>query len=624
MGATIRQLFEPLQHGLVHSTADSIGFAGSSIVFEPDDWSVQRIAGVAERDYFYEECDLRQPLDIPIRDSRDATGEWIAIAASSKQRVAHLLFTDVHGYGTLFYSLVPGVGLVFAETFQGVIGALTSHGVDASVDWTNYIAALASNDQHLQGAFSTHTMASEVRLLGRDQALLVTPESANLINRSLLGGSLAEEDFSTALTRGIEHATTLIAKLSRQGMLNTLHLTGGVDSRLCLALIAAAGVSERFQARTVDPRTWKHPSTHAGIEHDVRIANELRQSFGMEWAPPNTHARISVSFEESIALKQTYRSSFLYDLNGGNQHGMASHRVAAVRGGGGELLRATHGSQRLSQQFTAARASAPDLEPANWRASRIARTSQVAPGIERHLKAAVRNSYRRVRSDAPLEGFEQHYLNYRNRSHFGHVRSSLMGNELAVHLLSNPWLLRAAQLTPIDSRATGNVVSEIFQRTAPALLDFPFESDAWTNRLSRNTMSIPAQGWQDSFDASNHQTRSDFFLAGHEHGARNAAWEFNGRAESIRAIKRNSRLLEVAAPDGLRKALMGHHQRLLEQVEEGGYPAAKALAASASAVDAIAPYRVSNFCAELGGEPPNSRWSANASRVGTERALWLS
>lgn len=270
----------------------------------------------------------------------------------------------------------------------------------------------------------------------------------------------------------------------------------------------------------------------------------------------------------------------------------------------------------MSQQFTASRESEPDLKPAAWRAHRVSRSSKATSRLEKHVKAAVRNSYRSVRGDSPLEGFEQHYLNYRNRSHFGHVRSSLMGNELAVHLLSNPWLLRAAQLTPIDSRAAGGVVSEIFQRTVPTLLDLPFESDIWTTRLSRAHPSIGSESWQASFDESRKPVRRDSFLAGHEHGSRNKDWEFSAKDETARTIDRNFRLLEESAPAELSEPLIEQHHEISEHIESGNHPSGKALAASTSALDAIIPRNYSNFCVELGGNPPQSQWSANAARIG--------
>lgn len=620
----MRQLFSPLHHGFVHSTGDRLEPSRPAPSFEPDEWTVRHIAGISEQDLSYEELELGQLQNSPLKDTRDAMGEWIAVAASSAAPSSYLLFTDVHGYGTLFYCVIPGQGVVFAETYQGVLGALESRGVDRTVNWTNYVAALTTRDQHFEGAFSTHSMASEVRLLSREQALLVTTDQAQLVPRSTLGGSLAEDDFSTALDAGINHVTGLLTRLSEQGMLNTLHLSGGVDSRLCLALAAAAGVTDRFQVRTADPRAWRHPSTLDGIVKDVEIANEIRKRFGMQWAPSYPHAKISVSFDESVALKQTYRSSFLYSLAGSNSHGMAHHRVAAVRGGGGELLRATHGSQRLDRDYAEARENQPELEPDVWRARRVSRASLATPDLVRHVRTAARNSYRGIPADSPLIGFERHYLNYRNRSHFGHARSSLMGNELAVHILSNPWLLRAAQLTPVSSRIEGHVVSEIFRRTAPQLLDLPFESDTWTARLTHGATTAPASSWEASFDAVA-RIQDDHFLPGHEHGARNRSWDFSAKSATANMIADNFHLLEESAPQELRDMLIEQHVKLSGELEARRFPASKVLAATSSAAETVSPKRASVLVTELGGsEDAHTPWLANAARVGAPSSIWVS
>ncbi|WP_443352674.1 hypothetical protein [Brachybacterium tyrofermentans] len=620
----MRQLFSPLHHGFIHCTSDRIEPGGRTPNIEPEEWTVRHIAGVAEQDLSYEECELGQLQNSPLKDSRDAMGEWIAVAASSAANSSYLLFSDVHGYGTLFYSFIPGQGVVFAETYQGVLGALESRGADRTVNWTNYVAALTARDQHFEGAFSTHSMASEVRLLSREQALLVTADQIQLVARSALGGSLAEDDFSTALDAGITYVTGLLTRLSEQGMLNTLHLSGGVDSRLCLALAAAAGVTDRFQIRTADPRTWRHPSTLDGIVKDVEIANEIRTRFGMRWAPTYPHTKISVSFDESVALKQTYRSSFLYSLAGSNSHGMALQRIAAIRGGGGELLRATHGSQRLDRDYADARASNPDLEPDAWRARRVSRASLAIPELIRYVRTAARNSYRGIPSDSPLIGFERHYLNYRNRSHFGHARTSLMGNELAVHILSNPWLLRAAQLTPVSSRIEGHVVSEIFRRTAPQLLDLPFESDIWTARLTHGATSIPASSWETSIDAIA-RTEDDQFLPGHEHGDRNTSWDFSSKSATANMIANNFHLLEESAPQELRDVLIEQHVKLSGELEARRFPASKVLAATSAAAEAVSPKRVSVLMVELGdSEGTHTPWVANAARVGAPSSIWIS
>lgn len=618
----MRQLFSPLNHGIVHCTANQIEAARPTPELRPKEWTVHHIAGIAEQGLTHETCDLGQIKQLPLTETRDATGEWIAAAASNAAPASYLLFTDVHGYGTLFYSFLPGCGVVFAETFQGVVGALDRLKVPRTINWTTYLTALTTRDHHFEGAFNSQSLASEVRLLGREQALLVTPKEASLIPRKALGGSLVEEDFSTALDAGINHATALLERVSRQGMLNTLHLSGGVDSRLCLALAAAAGVTDRYRVRTADPRTWPHPATREGIVKDVRIANELRTRLGMQWAPSYPHARIAVSFRESLTLKQTYRSSFLYSLAGSNTMSMAHQTVAAVRGGGGELLRATHGGQRLDRDFKEAREQNRALEPAVWRARRVSRSSAAIPDLIRHIRSAAKTSYKGISAESALPGFERHYLNYRNRSHFGHARTSLQGNELPIHVLSNPWLLRAAQLTPVPSRLQGTVVSELFRRTAPELLDLPFESDIWTARLTDKVSAVPESSWEASFDATDNAKRS-YFLEGYAHGERHAASSFDVKRETKRLILDNFRTLEEVAPIELQSALVEQHAELLIALEAKRFPTAKVLAATSFATDTVTASRVSVLAVELGdANAVHTPWAGNAARVGNPCSIW--
>ena len=51
-----------------------------------------------------------------------------------------------------------------------------------------------------------------------------------------------------------------------------------------MAMLVGAGVQNKFEVRSVNPRTWGVKSARAGLEKDLLLADTIRRRYRMRWA----------------------------------------------------------------------------------------------------------------------------------------------------------------------------------------------------------------------------------------------------------------------------------------------------------------------------------------------------
>lgn len=524
----------------------------------------------------------------------DSMGEWIAVGATvdsgSQEYVA---FADAFGYGSIFYANVGKHRFVISDTFHGVAAALLEAGCTPTLNFANYLASLTSPLTYFQNSFSEQTMIEEINLLRPDQYIHISAlTGVTFRSRSSLGSAGSLTDYDAAIGAGIELAQNVFKEISSQDSSNQrITLSGGVDSRIVLALLASSGEHKKYSVFSVDPRNWHNPNTRATIECDIQLADLIRREHKMSWWTPGERDAVAVDFSESLAAYQSHRSNLSYSFRPVEMLTFQRLLTTTLRGGGGEILSSTAGGLRLDSLY---RESSPEIDPSEWFSRHMTKSSRLTPVYKALVRDYVRDVYEGFESGNMRETYENWYFNTRNRAHFGHLMYSLSTNELSIQMLSNAFFLRASELASFDEKAEGKLVKDIFARTHPDLLNYRFESEDWTRRLVRSPEPHGARKnrWTGSYDRVQKKAGGIHYVKGRSPKSYDGSAGMDKTRAGFNYLKSLFYLLEEAVQDREAHALREQHSLILSRIEDGKFDLFRTLAKAASAIDGFAPQPV--------------------------------
>lgn len=539
--------------------------------------------------------DFNEPLEceLTLFDVKYSYGEWASVA--KRERIAeddYIIFSDSYGYCPVFYSLIPEKYLIISDTFHGIISALEENDITRTLDVRNYVTAISTQIAHFQNAFSHNTMSSEVKILLPGQYLHVTNQSVALMNWQ---DHDDQKSYELNIRNAVELASIALRALNDLPEISKrITLSGGVDSRVALALLKHAGVEKEFNIFSMDPRTWTSPGTSRVIKRDVVIANLIREKCGMSWWRPGDRSMISLDFMESLRAFQSYRSNYAFTFKPASTHTIHSNTMLTIRGGGGEILRSTSGGRAMSNKFNLEnrRPSDSASEEAKWLAETYTKNTLITDRFRELMKSSIIESYEFSRGENFEERMNSFYFNYRNRSHFGHARHSNTSNDMPLQLLSNPYFLEASRKITFKERSEGLLVEDIFELAAPELLAFPFEDQLWTERLARDPLEVDLEsdGWIESYDENLKDLPKAAFFNGWGRGERNEKFEFDSEQSSVNYVTRGFSLIEAHAPASLRNDLLAQHTIILKALRQKKLNAFNLVAKVASALDVFVPF----------------------------------
>lgn len=589
----VAEVFKPADYAVIQTSAteleDRFNTASENIGAS---FTIKYVCGIAVGREGLIESDFSRPMDTlnPADRFSENLGEWLAIAADRKnEHTKYLVFGDSYGYCPIFYALVKDRGVVVSDSFGGACAGLEELGTDPKLDFDNYVATVSAAATQFTNPTVVRTMAEQIKILPMDAALLITDRAAIRLPRSTVSAVPQGASYEQLISQGNELVQESLNKLTNSlDVPMGLLLSGGVDSRLVLGQIKAAGLVKSFSVRTSDPRDYKSAYSQRVFERDAGIANELRQRLGMNWMRREQAQSLSVSFRESLAAFQRYNSNFSYAFRPTWGLTIQGRPIVTLRGGGGEILRSTGTGWNIDK---AVRAD-PSLENEDSSRKLVSwymKSSNKTAVFQERVEQFMSDELAVLRGKSLVEKLNSHYLHTRNRTHFGHTRASRSLNELPLQFLSNSYYLEAASKIPFQDKAEGALVQEIFASTAPELLKFPFESLEWHKRLAtagtRKDVDDP-NAWLAEFDwLKKHQPKSTP-RQGWEKGARGEYFAHNSVDAARTYLNAAFDLLnDVTGDDHLR----AFHQEVGSLIDSSDLKAPTTVAKVASAVDVFFP-----------------------------------
>lgn len=533
-------------------------------------------------------------LNENISDLALGNGEWMAWASNiESDNLSHLFFGDRFGYAPIFYSLTTSGSLFVSDSFAGVAAGLKQKGTNPTLNIFNYALSISSNSPTFQNIYSNETMANEIKLLPENCALYVDDRNVALIDRELIGPDISNLSYAQLIEKAIRHAGSVLRRAQDIGAgSRRITLSGGIDSRLVAALLAAENLLEEYSTFTIDPRTWGSRQGKATITKDIIIADKIRSKYGLKWWSPGKRTKIAQGFQESLYSFQSYRSNYAFTFKANSSSISFDEPVITLRGGGGEIIRTDATIAKTAARYQSAAEADPQLlaRPDEWYAEDLLVSSVLDGELRERARDVLSRIFREARGESFLEKTNNIYRQFRYRAHFGHQRQTTSVNDLILHPLSNPFFLAASKKVSMADLNSGRIVKDVFERTDSELLDIPFENDSWSKSLrgTVNEIDLSDDRWQRLHPGNSVSAKIEY-LSGFEPDDRSENSGIDVKLEMLSYLKQAYKVIELNTPNQFLPSIVSLHKRAFSKAVSGSFNLGYLVAKVASALEVLHP-----------------------------------
>lgn len=245
-------------------------------------------------------------------------------------------------------------------------------------------------------------------------------------------------------------------------------LTGGKDSRIVFGALIAAGKQKQVTFNTIPI------PTSPGQKADLEIATGLVARYGGSYAgrrPPVGYSQFSV--QQNLERRRSQLFGSYHWLTPSEVRPVKSlSKTPAIRmlGGGGELYRDYWRPMLFQDSDVSLIASDGNVEA--MLRSRV-RGSVAQKHFPRYLPDLL-ETFELLPGGTLNEKLDAHYLNFRNRFHFG-MKQTVPESMESINIAMSSSLLRAARGLPEKERASGRVLFDVIRVLDEKLAYLPFD-----------------------------------------------------------------------------------------------------------------------------------------------------
>jgi hypothetical protein len=305
-----------------------------------------------------------------------------------------------------------------------------------------------------------------VRALGAQRQLTVTGGRA--VVTAVEGAGVGDGSYAAVATALVD----AVRPLGERGVPVELSLTGGKDSRLIAAALAAAQVP--FRART-----------HGFASHpDVIVAAMIAGKLGVEHVVTEPRPAAPERAPDEADVLARLRSAVLVSdgmLSAFENVGRPDPRVAAepvqTGGHGGELLRGGYAPAAWSQRRPA-RAWSEARGTELFRRMVTRRLGLVRPTAAGAYLASL-TPFAASLPRGPLHTLDDFYLENRAGRWSAAARQAYLLRESLVQPFFGDQVVRAARAVPLPDRITDRLHRGVLEALCPELVDLPLADSSW-------------------------------------------------------------------------------------------------------------------------------------------------
>lgn len=426
---------------------------------------------------------LLTKLTSPIHDgaefSVDMLGEWLAVIQLPHVTEVH---TDYFGFYHLFYTTpdLNGIGVTaVSASFAALTSYLRDRGCQPSPDLAYALPLMASTSSFFNQGFSPRTSCAQIKRLLPGQTIQVGTHGTS-INSDQRWGDHPCASYSDLIDIGVSKIRQQLANLDLGGIQKKeLFLSGGKDSRTCLALMLARR-SHNFTCTTNEPASGRTDLVSEVLERDFAISVQLVSHYNLRWTKPVARQAEWKSFAECLQDYRRFRSNKYYSFTPANFQTFSTEDniYIEIHGGCGEALRGYWGKYfrklPVSGRFKKTRGNI-------WHDAAVIFQSLVPrQSIPQELHSLSMREFvtdmRAVPGNTIYEVMDNHYALHRNRYHFGNVRQAFEIGKLLYYPLAQKEFLLASQKLPYTERCQGRLLYDIIRQSTPSAHLFPYES----------------------------------------------------------------------------------------------------------------------------------------------------
>lgn len=475
-------------HNPIIRTSDIIviGNIDNSIISkdEPEKWSVNHISGLTYsldmKPTYYNFCDS---LNFTESFIEDLSGQWVAVLGS-KNNKNYKVVTDHFGFQSVFYRYdrndLANSKLVISTSYSALLQYSKEHGLPCNMNEAQFYLAMSSSTTLMRSAFSTKTFCKEISLLGANEYLIFEAAKSNLkVKNKAFLYDVHNRSFDELIDTGIEKSIQKVKSLSNFYDDKRIYLSGGRDSRMVLGLLKSAGLTSSYTVASGNPRNAKGEAKKV-IENDLHVSQYLTQRYQMGFSEEReNYCRINLGFEQSLDRVLSHSSQLSWSMQPNNRVTFPSSEYLSLRGGGGELFRATsHGAKAkaLLKKRDVSILNRDIKTQAEALFSLYVNLDSIPKEYHEECRQIFYNSFIFDESKSLDQNIDWHFLHYRNRIHFGHLITSYSKNEITHHPLMQKEFLFASAFYDLESRRNDLICHDILNRLEPELKKISFDN----------------------------------------------------------------------------------------------------------------------------------------------------
>ncbi|MFM4998240.1 DUF6270 domain-containing protein [Aeromonas sanarellii] len=233
--------------------------------------------------------------------------------------------------------------------------------------------------------------------------------------------------YKNALDAGIKELKTItknaIDLLTHKDSIICCDLSGGKDSRAALAVLKSV-CDEKYYIRTNDVKN----------SDDLRISTEIASHYNLNYIDHSNDISLPISYSDGIQIWRSYFMGDYHRMGLPNRSAYGSSKTVRIGGGAGEIYRDFWSKIINKSSFIEINAVLDSLFEKEFFLLKKIKKNDL-DNISKYIKESFSLE---ISSNHSFESLSEHYLKFRNRSHFGMRHVSTFHDAIYVFPLLSP------------------------------------------------------------------------------------------------------------------------------------------------------------------------------------------
>lgn len=424
-------------------------------------------------------------VGLGVLDSKFYLGPRRINFSPSNFGVGNYVFVDLSSHAALVQPDPFGMGMVYASN-EFISNRL--HLLALIINKVNAPVSLSSTYNNGGFSFSLNTFDTPIKGV----KILPAGATAKIANgRVQIEQTYLKSDFQertpveywSLIKKGAQEIIDNVTAILDSGFPVVADLSGGRDSRVVFGALVASG-----RIKDVVFNTISNPNS-PGLIADLNIASGLVKYYGGSYHNRPVPIGYSVYTPEQNILKRRSQVFGTYHwITPADVKPICSlSKTLAIRmlGGGGELYREYWRPMLFNTADSSVVSSSDYLSKLLYEFKDKRFGNEFFP----HYIDSLLETFQHLPGEKVGHKLDSHYLNFRNRFHFGQ-KQSIPESMCILNVATTPSLLEASRSLPLNEQITGRVLFDVIRCFDDKLAYFEFDSPT-NEQIFRSRYHLP-------------------------------------------------------------------------------------------------------------------------------------